>query len=99
MFLDTPTKAEGQWEKGRVSGAINLPWADYAAKKRLRETSLNGILDKTEEVVFYCDGPGNACIPSKVTAKAVNWGYQKVYYFKGGAAAWKEAGYPIETDN
>jgi rhodanese-related sulfurtransferase len=98
LFIDVGTEAEGQWKKGRVPGAINLPWIDYAAKKRIRETSLNEILDKTEEVVFYC-GPGNACIPIRPTAKAVNWGYQKVYYFKGGAAAWKEAGYPIETDN
>jgi tetratricopeptide (TPR) repeat protein len=100
LFLDLGNEAEGQWEKGRVSGAINLPWVENdATKKRFRETSLNEILDKTEEVVFYCPASGNACIPIRPTAKAVNWGYQNVYYFKGGAAAWKEAGYPIETDN
>ena len=98
LFLDIGNEAEGQWEKGRVSGAINLPWVENdATKKRFRETSLNEILDKTEEVVFYGCAPGNACIPYRVIAKAVNWGYQKVYYFYGGAAAWKEAGYPIET--
>jgi TolB-like protein/class 3 adenylate cyclase/rhodanese-related sulfurtransferase len=97
LFVDLGTKAEGLWEKGRVTGAINLPWADYAAKNRFRETSLNEILDKTEEVVFYWCAPGSTCSPSRAIAKAVNWGYQKVYYFIGGAAAWKEAGYPIET--
>jgi 3-mercaptopyruvate sulfurtransferase SseA len=97
LLLDLGTKAEGLWEKGRVSGAINLPWADYAAKNRFRETSLNENLDKTEEVVFYWCVPGSWCLPVFAIAKAVNWGYQKVYYFKGGGAAWKEAGYPIET--
>ena len=98
LFLDLGTKAEGEWKKGRVAGAINLPWADYAAKNRFRETSLNEILDKTEEVVFYYCAPGSTCTPSRAAAKAVNWSYQKVYYFKGGAAAWREAGYPIEKD-
>jgi TolB-like protein/class 3 adenylate cyclase/Flp pilus assembly protein TadD/rhodanese-related sulfurtransferase len=98
LFVDMGTKAEGRWEKVRVSGAINLPWADYAANNRFRETSLNEILKKTEEAVFYACPPGSSCIPVRSTAKAVNWGYQKVYYFKGGAAAWKEAGYPIEKD-
>ena len=97
LFVDLGTIAEGLWEKGRVPGAINLPWSDFAAKKRFRETSLNEILDKTEEVVFYWCPPGSPCINEWAIAKAVNWGYQKVYYFKGGAAAWKEAGYPIET--
>ena len=97
LFVNMGTKAEGLWEEGRVPGAINLPWRDYAAKNRFRETSLNQILDKTEEVVFYWCAPGGTCTPSRPTAQAVNWGYQKVYYFKGGAAAWKEAGYPIET--
>jgi adenylate cyclase len=99
LFVDLGTKADGLWKKSRVSGASNLPWADYAAKNRFRETSLNEILDKTEEVVFYWCAPGSACIPTRAIAKAVNWGYQKVYYFRGGAAAWKEAGYPIETNN
>jgi len=101
LFVDLGNKAEGQWEKGRVSGAINLPfWIENnATKRRFREISLNEILDKTEEVVFYWCAPGSTCIPNGAVAKAVNWGYQKVYYFVGGAAAWKEAGYPIETDN
>ncbi len=30
-------------------------------------------------------------------AKAVIWGYRKVYHFDGGAKAWKEAGYHVET--
>jgi TolB-like protein/class 3 adenylate cyclase/rhodanese-related sulfurtransferase len=98
LFVDVGNKAEGQWVKGRVSGAINLPWVDYAAKNRFRESSLNEILDKTEEVVFYASCTPDNCSPDWVTAKAVNWGYQKVYYFKGGAAAWQAAGYPIETD-
>ena len=42
LFVDLGSKAEGLWEKGRVSGAINLPWVENdATKKWFRETSLN----------------------------------------------------------
>ena len=68
LFVDIGNKAEGQWEKGRVPGAINLPWAEYATKKRYRETSLNEILDKTEEVVFYHCASGSTCLAVRATA-------------------------------
>ncbi len=54
------------------------------------------IVDKSDEVVFCWCKPGSACIPWE-PAKAIKWGYQKVYYFRGCAPAWKAAGYPIET--
>ena len=97
LFIDVGNEAEGLWKNGHVPGAVNLPWTeDDPAKKRLRETTLSEIVDKTEEVVFYWCAPGLPCTPNWATAKAVNWGYQKVHYFDGGAPAWEEAGYPIE---
>ena len=98
LFIDVGTDAEGQWKKGRVPGAINLPFVGKdPVKKRIRETTFGEIVDKTEEVVFYwCPPKNSVCIPAWATAKAVNWGYQNVYYFKGGALAWEAAGYPIE---
>ena len=61
---------------------------------------LNKILDKSEEVVIYwCNQDATVCNPYYETAKAVTWGYQEVFYFIGGAPAWKEAGYPIEADD
>ena len=67
------------------------------------------ILDKTDEVVFYgaglTDGEEDSAFAS---AKALNWGYQNVFYFSGfrnsddlaeggGFHGWKEDGYPVET--
>jgi TolB-like protein len=100
MFIDSGSASEGIWKKGRVAGAINLPYREnHPGGVSLRETELNKILDKSEEVVFYWCAPNSACNPYFETAKAVNWGYQKVYYFVGGAAVWNEAGYPIEADD
>jgi adenylate cyclase len=100
MFIDLGSDREGLWKKGRVAGAINLPHPEnYPGGVSMRETELNKILDKSEEVVFYwCSSGKIQCNDYFATAKAVSWGYQKVYYFLGGAPAWKEAGYPIETD-
>ena len=99
VFIDTGSEA--LWKKGRVPGALNLPSlrdVDDPTEKRFRETTLSEIVDKSEEVVFYWWAPGwyDRGALTWVAAKAVNWGYQKIYYFHGGTPAWKEAGYPIE---
>jgi len=100
MFIDLDSNSDGHWKKGRVAGAVNLPWRErHPGGVRFRETELNKILDKSEEVVLYwCSADKIQCNDYFEIAKAVSWGYQKVYYFLGGAAAWKEAGYPIEKD-
>ncbi len=63
------------------------------------------ILDKTDEVVFYGFVMNGGEDTAYASAKAVNWGYQNVFYFSGirnwkkeaGFHGWKEAGYPVET--
>ena len=99
VFVDT--SSEAMWKKDRVPDALNLPSlrnVNDPTEKRFRETTLSDIVDKSEEVVFYWWAPGwyDKGVLTWVAAKAVNWGYQKVYYFHGGTPAWKEAGYPIE---
>jgi 3-mercaptopyruvate sulfurtransferase SseA len=96
LFIDAGSKAN--WKRAHVPGAVSLPWvAPDPIKVRLRETTLDEITDRTAEIVFYWCSPGNVCTPSWAVAKTVNWGYRNVYFFNGGAPAWKAAGYPIET--
>jgi adenylate cyclase len=98
-FVDVGSERGGQWKKGHVAGALNIPWHENnPGGVRFRETELNKVLSKTEEIVIYsCMEATTTCIPHHETAKAVTWGYQQVFYFMGGAPAWKEAGYPIEA--
>jgi rhodanese-related sulfurtransferase len=97
VFIDT-SSAEF-WLTGHIPGSINLPEMRNLADpttRRLTEKTLGGQLRKSEEVVFcryLIDSPNTPFGP----AKAIKWGYQKVYYFNGGVPAWKAAGYPIET--
>lgn len=72
-------------------GAFNL---DVATE--LSRDSLSRIVGKNEEFVLSCHGktgPDSAY----ATAKAVMWGFKRVYYFNGGFPAWEEAGYPVEV--
>jgi 3-mercaptopyruvate sulfurtransferase SseA len=48
-----------------------------------------------DAIVLYFTAEAEAG-PAWSAAKAVVWGYEKVYFFAGGAPAWKEAGFPIK---
>ena len=55
------------------------------------------MVGKGEEVVFYCNGVGSpGCnLSPNASAKAVAWGYKKVYYLTD-VDAWTTAGYLLE---
>ncbi len=88
LFVDL--RKENMWNSGRVPGAI---WLDM--KTAFNQEALEAEAKKDEVLVFYCSGvrcPRSA----KACVKALEWGYTKVNYFRGGFPAWKNAGYPIE---
>ncbi len=92
-FIDASTVQ--WWNEGHIAGAVNLPLRDkeFPAKERLSEATLMEIVDKTAEVVFYERGFKYAPF---ACAKALTWGFTRVYYFAGGIDAWNKAGYPVE---
>ena len=78
-FVDVRTK--DLWEAGHVPGAnFQDLFNDF------NEGNLQKVAAKDQEVVIYCDGPG-CKRSSKACAKAVSWGFEKVYYFRGGFPA------------
>jgi tetratricopeptide (TPR) repeat protein/rhodanese-related sulfurtransferase len=88
-FVDV--RAAKGFASGHVPGAFNL---DVATE--LSRDSLSRIVSKDEEFVLSCHG--KTCPDSAyASAKALMWGFKRVYYFAGGFPAWKEAGYPVEA--
>ncbi len=86
-FIDTRGAA---WNYGHIPGALDLSFPT--------EAKLMEIVDKNEEVVFYCDcdvGSSYCNLSPHASATAVAWGYQNVYYFTN-FNEWGPAGYPIE---
>ena len=74
-----------------VPGAFNL---DVATE--LSRDSLSRIVGKDEEFVLSCHG--KTCPDSAyASAKALIWGFKRVYYFAAGFPAWEEAGYLVEA--
>ena len=84
-------RAVADWNSGHIAGAAYLE-----LKEVFSEAALLRVVEKDSEVVIHCEGP--KCLrSSKACAKAVSWGFTKVYYFRDGFPAWRAAGYPVEV--
>jgi rhodanese-related sulfurtransferase len=79
------------YARRHIPGAYHLD-----LKHTYNEESLAAVVARDEPVVIYCSGI--KCSRSTTASrKAVSWGYEKVYFFRGGIVEWRNAGYPLET--
>jgi rhodanese-related sulfurtransferase len=87
-FVDV--RAHPDYDSGHVPGAVNLSLVFDLSRDTLEQ-----VAGPDEEVVFYCHT--KYCDYSAfASAKAVLWGWHKVYRFSGGYPEWVNAGYPVE---
>jgi len=85
LFVDV--RSDKDWAAGRIPKAVHIE-----LKKKFSPESLAKNAKKSDIIVIYCNGP--SCLrSSQASAKAVEWGYSKVFYFREGLPAWKVAGY------
>ena len=89
VFVDV--RSVGYYDEGHIPGAVHLD-----LETDLTAASLSEFVGKDDEVVFYCFGE-SCYLSAHACAKALTWGFRKVYYFPGGFPAWKDAGYPVAT--
>jgi adenylate cyclase len=81
----------GNFSHGHIPGAVHLELTT-----QLTEKSLLNLIDKQNAVLFHCWG--KYCpYAAWACAKAVVWGFQKVYYFGDGFPGWRDAGFPVDT--
>ena len=80
----------------RLYAKKHIPRAHHLdLKNGFDEQAVNAIADVQTPIVIYCSGV--KCGRSyRAAARAVDWGYTRVQYFRGGIVAWKDAGYPLE---
>lgn len=89
VFIDVRDPVD--YREGHIPSAVNLELTAGLSKE-----SLSRLAGKDDGVVFFCFG--KYCPYSAYAcAKAVIWGYTRVYYFAGGFPAWKDSGYPVEA--
>ena len=75
-FVDVRGLAD--WNIGHIQGAVHLE-----LKEVFSQAALLAVVRKNEELVIHCEGI--KCLrSSKFCAKAVEWGFTKVYYFRAG---------------
>lgn len=76
--------------QGHLPGAVNLPLEGFA------EAAARTFPDRSANIVVYC--ASDTCQNSDVAARKLQaLGYQSVRVFKGGKAAWKDAGLPLSA--
>jgi TolB-like protein/class 3 adenylate cyclase/tetratricopeptide (TPR) repeat protein len=97
IFIDSSGDSQRR-DAGFIPDTVHLSWERSSDPNRVwfNQANLSEVADYDDEIVIY-SSTGYGASPWE-TAKAVTWGYKNVYYFHGGALAWKEAGYPIETE-
>ncbi len=89
IFVDV--RAPPEFDQGQIPGANSL-----SLVTELSKDSLSEIAGKDDEVAFYCHGK-HCAYSAYASAKALAWGFTRVYYFAGGFPAWVDAGYPVEV--
>ena len=92
VFIDTSnTRA---WNAGHIPGAVHLSFLRTDIP-RFNKTALREVAGYDDEIVLYYSA--QMLSPAWEAAKAITWGYRKVHLFTGGAKAWADADYPLET--
>ena len=83
-------RAASDFDVGHIPGARNISLVVGLSKEALAK-----VAGPEDEVVFYCHG--KYCPYSAyAAAKAIAWGWHRVYRFAGGFPEWQDAGYPVE---
>ncbi len=83
----------------RLYARRHVPGAHHLdLKDAFTEETLSAIVAKDQPLVIYCSGV-KCSRSSRASGEAVSWGFTKVYYFRGGIVAWRDAGMSLESSD
>ena len=90
VIIDSRKKVE--YLKGHIEGAISMLNTEMETEELAKV-----IPDKKADILFYCNGI-RCKRSSDAVSKALSWGYENVYWFRGGWKEWTEKRLPVEAD-
>lgn len=98
MILDHPgmaiidSRKKLEYVKGHIEGAVSL------LDTEMTEHNLKYIVtSKKNAILFYCNGV--RCLrSSNAIVKAQDWGYNNIYWIRGGWKEWSEKRLPVVTE-
>ncbi|MCW9025546.1 MAG: rhodanese-like domain-containing protein [Gammaproteobacteria bacterium] len=84
------SRKNSEYLKGHIEGAISI------LNTTMTQDELEIFVpDKNSAIIFYCNG--SRCLRSSDSArKALSWGYENIYWFRGGWKEWLEKKFPIQ---
>lgn len=82
-------REDHEWEKGRLPGATHLG-------RGIIERDIEKLYpEKNTEMTLYCGGGYRSALAAKQLKKM---GYSNIFSLSGGVRGWKDAGFPLVTD-
>lgn len=88
-LLIIDSRKEVEYSKGHIQGAISLLDTEMTPEMLSQHAT-----DESTPLLFYCNG--ERCLrSSRAATKALDWGYSKIYWFRGGWNEWTDKGMPI----
>ncbi len=86
------SRKKNEYSKGHIESAVNLLNADMQP-----EMLAELVPDKSGAILFYCNGIH--CLRSAdAVSKALSWGYENIFWFRGGWQEWTEKRLPMISD-
>ena len=83
------SRKQEEYAKGYIEGAISLLDTVMTEGELAKYVS-----SRSTPILFYCNG--ERCLRSTNAAnKALSWGYESVYWFRGGWVEWREKQMPV----
>jgi len=95
------TRVAAEYAEAHIKGAKSLPYREKSAKAVGFDKSQDGFAldklpaDKNTAVIFYCNS-GECWKSYKASKVAVDAGYKRVHWFRGGMPEWRSKGLPVE---
>ena len=94
-------RVANEYAEAHIKGAKSVPYKEKSGKDAKFDPKDDSFdlaklpADKSAAVIFYCNGA--ECWKGYKAAKvAVDAGYKKVQWLRGGIPEWKAKGYPVE---
>ena len=84
---------EWTWVQKRIPNSHYLDAWAY----EFNEATLSEIVRIDQEIVIYGSGGVNTGRLPESVARAVMWGFEKVYHYNSGIYGWENAGYPVDN--
>lgn len=100
MVVDA--RVESEYNAEHITKAINIPYVEKSAKSanfnpKNDKFNLSKLpANKNADIIFYCNA-GSCWKGYKASIAAINAGYKKVHWFRGGIPEWSEKGLPTEA--